>query len=143
MSGHRDRIDVLFLPTTAKTVSQEEIDALEAKRIRRLRELGDWRPSSGFHIEPTLPPEITAPPPAIADPIAPQVMTSQPQLRAESTLRPDGELSVLEGRDVAPSEEQVQQPAAPRRIRVRRATRSGNDIVWLAMSGVRQSLHRG
>lgn len=137
MSGHRNRIDVLVLPTTAKTVSQEEIDALEAKRIRRLRELGDWRPSSGFHIEPTLPPEIAP------SAIAPQAMTTHTQLRAESALRPDSELSVLEGRDVATSEEQVQQPAAPRRIRVRRATRSGNDIVWLAMSGVRQSLHRG
>ena len=44
--------DVLVLPPSAKTVSQEEIEALEAKRIRRLRELGDWRPSNGWQIEP-------------------------------------------------------------------------------------------
>jgi hypothetical protein len=48
------RRDVLVLPPSAKTVSQDEIDALEAKRIRRLRELGDWRPSNGWQIEPTL-----------------------------------------------------------------------------------------
>jgi hypothetical protein len=35
-------------------VSQEEIDALDAKRIRRLRELGQWRPSRGWHIEPAV-----------------------------------------------------------------------------------------
>jgi hypothetical protein len=46
--------DVLLLPPSAKTVSQEEIDALEAKRIRRLRELGDWRPSNGWQIDPCL-----------------------------------------------------------------------------------------
>lgn len=46
--------DVLVLPPSAKTVSQDEIDALEAKRIRRLRELGDWRPSNGWQIEPAL-----------------------------------------------------------------------------------------
>jgi hypothetical protein len=46
--------DILFLPASAKTVSQQEIEALEAKRIRRLRELGDWRPSSGWQIEPTM-----------------------------------------------------------------------------------------
>jgi hypothetical protein len=46
--------DVLVLPPSAKTVSQDEIDALEAKRIRRLRELGDWRPSNGWQIEPDL-----------------------------------------------------------------------------------------
>ena len=44
--------DVLILPPSAKTVSQEEIEALEAKRIRRLRELGDWRPSNGWQVEP-------------------------------------------------------------------------------------------
>jgi hypothetical protein len=46
--------DVLCLPASAKTVSQAEIEALEAKRIQRLRELGDWRPSNGWQIEPTL-----------------------------------------------------------------------------------------
>ena len=46
--------DVLLLPPSAKTVSQKEMEALEAKRIRRLRELGDWRPSTGWHIEPVL-----------------------------------------------------------------------------------------
>jgi hypothetical protein len=35
-------------------VSQREIEALEAKRARRLRELGDWRPSGGWQIEPRL-----------------------------------------------------------------------------------------
>ena len=45
---------MLILPPTAKTVSQDEIDALEAKRIRRLRELGDWRPSSGWQVDPAL-----------------------------------------------------------------------------------------
>jgi hypothetical protein len=44
--------DILFLPPSAKTVSKEEVEALEAKRIRRLRELGNWRPSSGWQIEP-------------------------------------------------------------------------------------------
>ena len=44
--------DILFLPPSAKTVSQKEIEALEAKRIRRLRELGKWRPSRGWQIEP-------------------------------------------------------------------------------------------
>ena len=43
---------VLFLPPSAKTVSKEEIEALEAKRTQRLRELGNWRPSSGWQIEP-------------------------------------------------------------------------------------------
>jgi hypothetical protein len=42
------------LPPSAKTVSQDEIAALEAKRIRRLRELGDWRPSNGWQIEPAI-----------------------------------------------------------------------------------------
>lgn len=50
--------DVLLLPPSAKTVSQEEIDALEAKRIRRLRELGDWRPSNGWQIDPGLSPPM-------------------------------------------------------------------------------------
>ena len=36
-------------PPSAKTVSKEEVEALEAKRIQRLRELGNWRPSSGWH----------------------------------------------------------------------------------------------
>lgn len=44
--------DVLVLPPSAKTVSPEEIEALDAKRIRRLRELGDWRPSNGWQVEP-------------------------------------------------------------------------------------------
>jgi hypothetical protein len=35
-------------------VSQAEIDALEAKRAQRLRELGEWRPSNGWHVEPVL-----------------------------------------------------------------------------------------
>jgi hypothetical protein len=48
------RDDILFLPPSARTVSQEEMDALEAKRIRRLRELGQWRPSNGWQIEPAL-----------------------------------------------------------------------------------------
>ena len=47
--------DVVLLPASVRVVSQEAIDALEAKRARRLRELGDWRPSSGWHIEPQLP----------------------------------------------------------------------------------------
>ena len=46
--------DVLVLPPSAKTVSQDEIEALDAKRMRRLRELGDWRPSNGWQIEPEL-----------------------------------------------------------------------------------------
>lgn len=46
--------DILFLSASAQTVSQQEIEALEAKRIRRLRELGDWRPSGGWHIEPRI-----------------------------------------------------------------------------------------
>ncbi len=117
--------DMLLLPTSAKTVSQEQVDALEAKRIRRLRELGDWRPSSGFHIEPTLPPE-TILQPAAALPVA----TSA---RSETPLRPDAELTVLEGRD-AP---------APRRIRARRATRSSNGALLVGMSGLRQPLYRG
>jgi hypothetical protein len=60
MSGRNDGLeltrirDVLFLPATAKTVPQKEIDALEAKRIRRMIELGNWRPSGGWHIEPSL-----------------------------------------------------------------------------------------
>ncbi len=45
---------VLVLPTWTKTVSQAEIDALEAKRTQRLRELGEWRPSNGWHVEPVL-----------------------------------------------------------------------------------------
>jgi hypothetical protein len=44
--------DILYLPPSARTVSKEEAEALEAKRIRRLRELGNWRPSSGWRIEP-------------------------------------------------------------------------------------------
>jgi hypothetical protein len=57
MNGQRysrviSRPDVLVLPPSAKTVSQEEIEALETKRLRRLRELGDWRPSNGWQIEP-------------------------------------------------------------------------------------------
>ncbi len=48
------RDDILFLPPWAKTVSQQEIEALEAKRILRLRELGEWRPSNGWHIEPAM-----------------------------------------------------------------------------------------
>lgn len=47
--------DVLFLPASAQTVSREEIEALEAKRIRRLIELGTWRPSGGWRIEPSVP----------------------------------------------------------------------------------------
>ena len=43
---------VLFLPPSAKTVSKEEIEVLEAKRTQRLRELGNWRPSRGWQIEP-------------------------------------------------------------------------------------------
>ena len=46
--------DILYLPPSAKTVSKEETDALEAKRVQRLRELGKWRPSSGWQIEPAL-----------------------------------------------------------------------------------------
>jgi len=46
--------EVLVLPTWTKTVSQAEIDALEAKRAQRLRELGEWRPSNGWHVEPVL-----------------------------------------------------------------------------------------
>ncbi len=46
--------DVLFLPPSARTVSKEEVEALEARRIQRLRELGSWRPSNGWHIEPAL-----------------------------------------------------------------------------------------
>jgi hypothetical protein len=52
--------DVLVLPPSAKTVSQEEIEALEGKRIRRLRELGDWRPSNGWQIDPALPAPMNA-----------------------------------------------------------------------------------
>jgi hypothetical protein len=48
------RDEILYLPPSARTVSQEEIDALDAKRIRRLRELGRWRPSRGWHIEPAV-----------------------------------------------------------------------------------------
>jgi hypothetical protein len=48
------RDEILYLPPSARTVSQEEIDALDAKRIRRLRELGQWRPSRGWHIEPAV-----------------------------------------------------------------------------------------
>jgi hypothetical protein len=44
--------DVFCLPPTAKTVSQDAIEALEAKRARRLRELGDWRPKAGWKIDP-------------------------------------------------------------------------------------------
>jgi hypothetical protein len=47
--------DTVLLPVTAKTVPADVVEALEAKRIRRLRELGDWRPSNGWHIEPVLP----------------------------------------------------------------------------------------
>lgn len=128
-SRFRSKVDVLLLPTSAKTVSQEEIDALEAKRIRRLRELGDWRPSSGFHIEPQLPPE-----PALQS-TAPvrsaQVAFGTP---TETALRPDAELNVLEGRDEA---------ATPRRIRARRAVRSSNATVVVGLNGLRFSLHRG
>ena len=46
--------DVLYLPPWARTVSKEEVDALEAKRIQRLRELGNWRPSNGWQIEPQM-----------------------------------------------------------------------------------------
>jgi hypothetical protein len=46
--------DILFLPPSARTVSKEETEALEAKRVKRLRELGKWRPSSGWQIEPSL-----------------------------------------------------------------------------------------
>lgn len=46
--------DVFCLPPTAKTVSQDAIEALEAKRARRLRELGDWRPKAGWKIDPPL-----------------------------------------------------------------------------------------
>jgi hypothetical protein len=46
--------DILFLPPSAKTVSKEESEALEAKRVQRLRELGQWRPSNGWQIEPSL-----------------------------------------------------------------------------------------
>jgi hypothetical protein len=65
MNGQRysrviQRRDTLVLPPSAKTVSQDEIDALEAKRIRRLRELGDWRPSNGWQVEPGLAPPICA-----------------------------------------------------------------------------------
>jgi hypothetical protein len=45
--------DILFLPPSARTVSKEETEALDAKRIKRLRELGKWRPSSGWQIEPS------------------------------------------------------------------------------------------
>ena len=45
---------ILFLPPSAKTVSKEEVEALEAKRIQRLRELGNWRPSSGWQVEPAI-----------------------------------------------------------------------------------------
>lgn len=45
--------DVLFLPPSAKTVSQKEINALDAKRAQRLRELGKWRPSRGWRIDPS------------------------------------------------------------------------------------------
>lgn len=44
--------DVLSLPALAKTVSQQAIDALEARRVQRLRELGDWRPTNGWQVEP-------------------------------------------------------------------------------------------
>ena len=46
--------DILYLPPSARTVSKEETQALEAKRIKRLRELGKWRPSSGWQIEPSV-----------------------------------------------------------------------------------------
>ena len=46
------RAEVLVLPAWTKTVSQAEVEALEAKRAQRLRELGEWRPSNGWHIEP-------------------------------------------------------------------------------------------
>jgi hypothetical protein len=46
--------DILYLPPSARTVSKEEIEALEAKRIQRLRELGNWRPSNGWQIEPQM-----------------------------------------------------------------------------------------
>lgn len=59
MNGRNSRVtrskDVLFLPASAQTVSQQEIEALEAKRSRRLIELGTWRPSGGWHVEPSLP----------------------------------------------------------------------------------------
>ena len=50
----RTTAEVLVLPARTKTVSQAEIEALEAKRAQRLRELGEWRPSNGWHIEPAL-----------------------------------------------------------------------------------------
>jgi len=46
--------DILYLPPSARTVSKEEVEALEAKRIQRLRELGNWRPSNGWQIEPQM-----------------------------------------------------------------------------------------
>jgi hypothetical protein len=46
--------DILYLPPSARTVSKEEVEALEAKRIQRLRELGTWRPSNGWQIEPQM-----------------------------------------------------------------------------------------
>ncbi len=49
--------EILFLPASTETVSRDEIEALEVKRIRRLRELGKWRPSRGWRIEPVLPAE--------------------------------------------------------------------------------------
>ena len=58
--------DTLVLPPSAKTVSQDEIAALEAKRLRRLRELGDWRPSNGWQIEPGLTPAICSETPCTA-----------------------------------------------------------------------------
>jgi hypothetical protein len=48
------RDEILYLPPSARTVSQEEIDALDAKRMRCLRELGQWRPSRGWRIEPAV-----------------------------------------------------------------------------------------
>lgn len=52
--------DILFLPVSAKTVPREVVEALEAKRARRLRELDGWQPSKGWHIAPAIPSDAAA-----------------------------------------------------------------------------------
>jgi hypothetical protein len=43
--------DTFRLPATVQTVAPNVVDALEMRRSERLKELGDWRPSSGWLTE--------------------------------------------------------------------------------------------
>jgi hypothetical protein len=44
--------EIVRLPSSVKTVSDESAQALEEARRRRLQELGEWHPSGGWLIQP-------------------------------------------------------------------------------------------